>query len=116
VGTAEAPVPDLPKGSRMVVDVSVTVWAADAHDYEAFELAVVPLLDEIYGHVRITSNASAPPHVSDPAESYVIRFPLRVEAANARAAATSTKQRVQQAMRDVGIRGVVSVLDGWPVS
>jgi hypothetical protein len=26
-----------------------------------------------------------------------------------------TKQRVQQAMRDVGIRGVVSVLDGWPV-
>lgn len=36
----------------MVVDVSVTVWAADAHDFEAFELAVVPLLDKIYGEDR----------------------------------------------------------------
>lgn len=100
----------------MVVDVSVTVWAAGAHDYEAFELAVVPRLDEIYGDVRVTSSASAPPHVTDPTESYVIRFPLRVEAPNARVAARSTKQRVQQVMREVGIRGVVSVLDGWPVS
>ena len=99
----------------MVVDVSVTVWAADAHDYEAFELAVVPLLDQIYGDVRITSSASRPERTVDPVESLVIRFPLRVEAPNARVAATTTKQRVQQAMRDVGIRGVVSVLDGWPV-
>jgi hypothetical protein len=99
----------------MVVDVSVTVWAADAHDYEAFELAVVPRLDELYGNVRVAFRTSHA--LRDlPAESYVIRFPLRVEATNARAAATSTKQQVQQVMRDVGIRGVVSVLDGWPVS
>jgi hypothetical protein len=99
----------------MVVDVNVTVWAADALDYEAFELAVVPLLDQIYGDVRVTSNANAPTRGTDPVESLVIRFPLRVEAPNARVAATATKQRVQQAMRDLGIRGIVSVLDGWPV-
>jgi putative hemolysin len=101
----------------MVVDVSVTVWAADAHDFEAFELAVVPLLDQIYGDVRITANEQARrAGAGDAAESFVIRFPLRVEAPNARVAATMTKQRVQQAMRDVGVRGVVSVLDGWPVT
>lgn len=99
----------------MVVDVNVTVWAADAHDYEAFELAVVPLLDRIYGDVRVTPSAIAPTSAADPVESLVIRFPLRVEAPNARVAATATKQRVQQAMRDVGVRGIVSVLDGWPV-
>ena len=99
----------------MVVDVSVTVWAADAHDYEAFELAVLPLLDRIYGAVRVTSSARTQSPSGDPVESLVIRFPLRVEAASARVAAITTKQRVQQAMRDVGIRGVVSVLDGWPV-
>jgi hypothetical protein len=99
----------------MVVDVNVTVWAADAHDYEAFELAVVPLLDQIYGDVRVTPSATASAPASDPVDALVIRFPLRVEAPNARVAATATKQRVQQAMRDVGIRGVVSVLDGWPV-
>ena len=27
----------------------------------------------------------------------------------------SRSERVQQAMRDAGVRGVVSVLDGWPV-
>ena len=100
----------------MVVDVIVTVWAADALDYEAFELAVVPLLEEIFGAVHI----DASPHArgagaADPAGSFVIRFPLRVEAANARVAATATKERVQQAMRQTGVRGVVSVLDGWPV-
>jgi hypothetical protein len=99
----------------MVIDVTVTVWAADAHDYDVFEQAVVPLLDRVYGDVRI------PPSVpqsdpSAPAESFVIRFPLRVEAANARVAASDTKQRVRQAMREVGVRGVVSVLDGWPVT
>lgn len=99
----------------MVVDVSVTVWAAGAHDYEAFELAVVPRLDEIYGGVQVTASTSAQ-RPDDPAGSYVFRFPLRVEAVDAHAAATLTKQRVQQTMRDVGIRGVVSVLDGWPVS
>lgn len=98
----------------MVVDVSVTVWAADAHDFEAFELAVVPLLDKIYGDVRIAASAMGA-RPDDPAGSYVISFPLRVEAPNARVAATSTKQRVQQAMRNVGVRGIVSVLDGWPV-
>jgi hypothetical protein len=100
----------------MVVDVIVTVWAADALDYEAFELAVVPLLGEIYGDVRIEGSAySRSAGAADPAGSFVIRFPLRVEAANARGAATATKQRVQQAMRQAGVRGVVSVLDGWPV-
>jgi hypothetical protein len=101
----------------MVVDVNVTVWAADGHDYEAFELAVVPLLDAIYGDVRIEGSGrtrdAAP---GDPAAELVIRFPLRVEAANARVAATTTKQRVQQVMRSVGVRGVVSVLEGWPVT
>ena len=101
----------------MVVDVIVTVWAADALDYEAFELAVVPLLEEIYGDVRSDASAHArDAGAADPAASFVIRFPLRVEAASARAAATATKQRVQQAMRQVGVRGVVSVLDGWPVT
>src|SRR4051794_20501949 len=99
----------------MVVDVNVTVWAADAHDYEAFELAVVPLLDKIYGDVRVTPSAAAPSPETDPVDALVIRFPLRVEAPNVRVAATATKQRVQQAMREVGVRGVVSVLDGWPV-
>jgi hypothetical protein len=100
----------------MVVDVTVTVWAADALDYEAFELAVVPPLEEIYGAVRIDASADAQGAASDPAGSFVIRFPLRVEAANARVAATATKQLVQQAMREKGVRGVVSVLDGWPVT
>jgi hypothetical protein len=99
----------------MVVDVSVTVWAADAHDYEAFERTVLPQLDQIYGEVRVDASARAPGAV-DPARSFVIRFPLRVEAANARVAATSTKQRVQQVMRQAGVRGIVSVLDGWPVA
>jgi hypothetical protein len=99
----------------MVVDVTVTVWAADAHDYEMFEQAVVPLLDRVYGGVRIPPSA---PRLdpSAPAESFMIRFPLRVEAVNARVAARETKQQVRQVMREVGIRGVVSVLDGWPVT
>jgi hypothetical protein len=99
----------------MVVDVTVTVWAADAHDYEAFELAVLPRLDKIYGDVKLASHADRV-RSDDPAASYVFRFPLRVEATDARAAATLTKQRVRQTMRDVGIRGVVGVLDGWPVT
>jgi hypothetical protein len=99
----------------MVVDVTVTVWAADAHDYEAFELAVVPILDRVYGGVSIEPRA--PVHdPSDPEESLVIRFPLRVEALDARVAATSAKAQVRQAMRDAGVRGVVGVLDGWPVT
>jgi hypothetical protein len=100
----------------MVVDVIVTVWAADALDYEAFELAVVPLLEEVYGHIQIDAGAPARGATADPAGSFVIRFPVRVDAASARVAATTTKQRVQQAMRQAGVRGVVSVLDGWPVT
>jgi hypothetical protein len=99
----------------MVIDVTVTVWAADARDYEAFELAVVPVLDRVYGGVRIPPSGPLL-DASDPAASLVIRFPVRVEAANARVAATATKQRVRQLMRDAGIRGVVGVLDGWPVA
>jgi hypothetical protein len=101
----------------MVVDVIVTVWAADALDYEAFELAVLPMLEEIYGAVPVDATATAQgAGAADPAESFVIRFPLRVEAPSARVAATASKQRVQQAMREKGVRGVVSVLDGWPVT
>ena len=100
----------------MVVDVSVTVWAADAHDYEAFELAVLPRArSDLRRREGQLEREPAPGAATDPVESLVIRFPLRVEAPSARVAALTTKQRVQQAMRDVGVRGVVSVLDGWPV-
>jgi hypothetical protein len=99
----------------MVIDVTVTVWAADARDYEAFELAVVPVLDRVYGGVRITPAAPVL-DPTDPAESFVIRFPVRVEAADARAAATATKAQVRKLMRDAGVRGVVGVLDGWPLT
>ena len=57
-----------------------------------------------------------PSACADPVKAYEIRFPLRVEASDAAAAAKIAKESVQQAMRDAGVRGVVSVLGGWPVS
>jgi hypothetical protein len=99
----------------MLVDVRVTVWAADEHDYDQFVLVVVPRLEEAYGEVRTTTNWGAVGLADPVAQAYEIRFSLRVEAPDARAAATATKEGVQQAMRDAGVRGVVSALDGWPV-
>jgi hypothetical protein len=76
---------------------------------------VVPRLHEAFADFATTTNRGGV-GVDDPAKAYEIRFPLRVEAPHARAAAKIARESVQQAMRDAGVRGVVSVLDGWPVS
>ena len=98
----------------MLVDVRVTVWAADEHDHDQVVLVVVPRLHEVFADLATTTNWGAV-GLADPAEAYEIRFPLRVEASDAAAAAKIAKVSVQQAMRDAGVRGVVSVLGGWPV-
>ena len=99
----------------MLVDVRVTVWAADEHDYDQVVLVVVPRLHEVFADFATTTNRGAV-GLADPVKAYEIRFPLRVEASDAAAAAKIAKVSVQQAMRDAGVRGVVSVLGGWPVS
>jgi hypothetical protein len=101
---------------RMLVDVRVTVFAADEHDHDEFDRVVAPQLVEIFGGLETTGPTSAREYLDEKLSSYEIRFSVRVEAPHARAAATSTKERVQQAMREAGIRGVVSVPDGWPVT
>jgi len=98
----------------MLVDVRVTVWAADEHDYDQLVLVVVSRLQEVFSDFATTTNWGAV-GLDDPAKAYEIRFPLRVEAPHAAAAAKIAKQGVQEAMRDAGVRGVVSVLGGWPV-
>ncbi len=97
----------------MLVDVRVSVWAADEHDYDQLVLVVVPRLQEVFADFAATTNRGAV-GMHDPVEAYQVRFPLRVEAPDAAAAAKIAKRGVQQAMRDAGVRGVVSVLDGWP--
>jgi hypothetical protein len=97
----------------MLVDVRVTVWAADEHDYDQLVLVVLPRLHEVFADFATATNWGAV-GMDDPARAYQVRFPLRVEAPDAAAAAKIAKRGVQQAMRDAGVRGVVSVLDGWP--
>ncbi len=98
----------------MLVDVRVTVWAADEHDYDRVIRVVVPRLREVLADFATTANRGAV-GMDDPAKAYEIRFPLRVEAPDAAAAAKLARESVQQAMRDAGARGVVSVLEGWPL-
>jgi hypothetical protein len=100
----------------MLVDVRVTVFAADEHDREQFDLEVVPRLVEIFGELETDGPTSAREYLDLKQTSYEIRFSVRVDAPHARAAATSTKERIQHTMRDAGVRGVVSVPDGWPVA
>ena len=101
-----------PGRASIVVDVTVTVWTADAHHYRAFEVDVLPRLAAIYGDLRATGRVVG----DDPVGAFLFRFPVRVEAADAHDAAATTKRCVQQVMRGAGVRGVVSVPDGWPVS
>jgi hypothetical protein len=100
----------------MLVDVRVAVWAADEHDYDRLVLVVLPRLRDAYVDVNTTANWGAVGLADPVAQPYESRFALRVEAPHARAAAARTKEHIQQVMRVAGVRGVVSVLDGWPVS
>ena len=104
-----------PAKGRMVVDVIVTVWAADALDYEPFELVVVPVLQEIFGAVHIDAPAlrGAAARPTRPAFDAPLSTSRRCR--ERQVAATVDKGERAAGDADAGVRGVVSVLDGWPV-